>query len=82
MLEHRIVKMGALLIAAILLCATLWVRSEVAESNLVFQDLNSADWDIANLNGSINLSAGPLPVMVLEALVNAGLMDQGDPLAG
>jgi len=58
------------------------VRSEDDQSNLIFQDLNAADWDIANMNGSISFSAGHLPVMVLEALVDAKIVVEGDPIAG
>jgi hypothetical protein len=60
----------------------LGVSSQDAESKLILQDLNSAEWDIANLNGSISFTAGRLPIMVLEGLVSAGILKGGDPIAG
>ena len=77
-----IARMRAWAMLALLLLAISGVRSQDEQSNLIYQNLNAADWDIANLNGSISFSAGQLPVMALEALVNAKLVTDGNPIAG
>lgn len=64
------------------LCIFAACGSAEPASDLIFEDLNRSEWTISNQNGSISFSAGQLPVMVLEALVKADQVDQGDPLAG
>lgn len=63
-----------------LLFAILFVGAE--DTDLITSDLNKSEWTISNQNGSISFLAGRLPIMVLEALVHAGQVDQGDPLEG
>ena len=64
------------------LCLVLTYANAQAEDDLVVQNLNSASWDVTNQNGSISFTAGELPFMVLEALVDAGQVTEGDPIAG
>ena len=45
-------------------------------------ELNSLNWNLANLNGSINTEIGHLPKMVLEGLVEQDILTDGDPISG
>ncbi len=71
---------GVIGVAVLALCTSFTYAQGAID--LLSDDLNRADWTISNQNGSISFSAGHLPVMVLEALVKADQVDQGDPLAG
>ena len=51
-------------------------------ATLVRQDLNAAEWETSNQNGTISFVAGQLPVYVLEALYASGQVTQGDPISG
>ena len=51
-------------------------------ASYVKKDLNSAGWDIFNQNETTAVGPVTLPVMVLQALYEADMLDQGDPLAG
>ena len=75
-------KVAMLGVVASLLCFSCTFVYAQPTSDFIFENLDRADWTISNKNGSISFSAGHLPVMVLEALVKADQVDQGDPLAG
>lgn len=64
-----------------LLALSVIVQAEHA-SALLISNLNSEQWLISNQNGSISFEADRLPLMVLEGLVKAGQVDDGDPIAG
>ena len=51
-----------------------------AQQTFVEVDLNAAEWEISNQNGSINVSSVQLPVMALQALYEAGMLSAGDPI--
>lgn len=70
---------GALLL---LLCGAIpsLAQQQGEDGTFVRQDLSRAGWDISNQNGSVMVSDATLPVMVLEALYEAGKLSSGDPI--
>lgn len=73
--------MAALKAAFLLLMYSLYASARDSGSSVIRQDLNSNDWDISNQNGTIDVGPVQLPVMVLEALYNAGQLPDGDPIS-
>lgn len=65
------------LLVALLLAPYGWTQQTFIDVNL-----NAAKWEISNQNGSISLGPVQLPVMVLQALYEAGKLSAGDPILG
>lgn len=49
-------------------------------ATFVRRNLGASGWDVSNQNGSVMVNDVSLPVMVLEALYDAGKLESGDPL--
>ena len=64
----------------LLLVLALLVLEARAQQTFVELDLNAADWEISNQNGSVSVSSVQLPVMALQALYEAGKLSDGDPI--
>lgn len=64
----------------LLLAVTLLALEGRAQETFVEVDLNAAEWEIANLNGSVSVSSVQLPIMALQALYEAGELSAGDPI--
>lgn len=68
-------------VLAVLICAATkgWAQNATSWQDGTLT-LDSLQWNLQNLNGTISTNAGSLPVYALQALVANGVVKHGDPL--